>query len=315
MSIGLLLIAIGGFLWYKFTGPSGDPNDALIITDDVTRFWEAYDQSTPDNRSEVFQELYIDPGSPGLQDFIPNRIVSAEALARTVEQNEEYYLSARDNTLKAADYEPAIRTSFARLKELYPDAVFPDVYFVIGRMNTGGTIGRNALVIGTEMYGLSESFSMDSLSAWHRSVLSSPEGIPAIVAHELIHYQQPSGILQNSLLYKSLREGTGDFVAELISGRHINEHVHEWANQREDSLWTAFRAQMNDTDTSGWLYNANNAKGVPADLGYWMGYKIVESYYEKSPNKEAALAEILRMNDAQEFLDRSGYHSDELPEQ
>ena len=96
--------------------------------------------------------------------------------------------SARDNTLKAADYEPAIRTSFARLKELYPDAVFPDVYFVIGRMNTGGTIGRNALVIGTEMYGLSESFPKDSLSAWHRAVLSSPDGIPAIVAHELIHY-------------------------------------------------------------------------------------------------------------------------------
>ena len=96
-------------------------------------------------------------------------------------------------------------------------------------------------------------------------------------------------------------------MAELISGRHINEHVHEGANQREDSLWTAFRVKMNDTDTSGWLYNANNAEGVPADLGYWMGYKIVESYYEKSPDKEAALAEILQIRDAQDFLERSGY--------
>jgi hypothetical protein len=296
-------------LWYKLTGPSADPKDVLIITDDITRFWEAYDESIPENRFEAFQEHYIDPGSPGLQDFIPNRIVSAEALARTVEQNEEYYLSARENTLKAADYEPAIRASFFRLKELYPNAVFPDVYFVIGRMNAGGTTGRNALVIGTEMYGLSESFPKDSLSEWHRSVLSSPEGIPAIVAHELIHYQQPLAIFRNSLLYKSLREGSADFVAEMISGRHINGHVHEWASQKEDSLWAEFSARMNETDTSGWLYDGNNTEGVPADLGYWIGYKIVQSYYEKSPDKEAALAEILRMRDAQAFLDQSGYRS------
>ena len=69
--IGLILIAIGGFIWHKVTGPSGNPDNALIITDDVTRFWEAYDQSTPDNRSEVFQELYIDPGSPGAAGFYP----------------------------------------------------------------------------------------------------------------------------------------------------------------------------------------------------------------------------------------------------
>jgi hypothetical protein len=34
---------------------------------------------------------------------------------------------------------PEIRKGFERLKMIYPDAVFPPVYFVTGRRNSGGT--------------------------------------------------------------------------------------------------------------------------------------------------------------------------------
>ena len=52
-----------------------------------------------------------------------------------------------------------------------------------------------------------------------------------------------------------------DFVAELISGAHINAHVHAWAAPREAALWQEFRAVMHGTDLSGWLYDS--ASGLP----------------------------------------------------
>lgn len=304
----LILVSITGiYLFFKVTGPSNNPDGAMIITEDIERFWSAYDISSNENLTELLQTEYIDKGTPGLKGFLPNRIISSKALAATVEQNLSYYKSARNQTLKVAAYESQIRSAFHKLKELYPDAVFPDVYFVIGRMNSGGTTSHNALIIGTEMYGLTESFPIDSLSEWHQAVLSSPDKIPLIVTHELIHFQQPFVIGKSSLLSASIKEGAADFITELITGSHINNHIHNWANPREDSLWNEFKTLMHGTDYSGWLYNGVPSDGKPADLGYWMGYKIVEAYYNKSTDKKAAILKILRNRDSEEFLLESGY--------
>lgn len=307
------VVALGAFVWFRSSGPADEPEAARIVTDDVTRFWAAYDASTPETRAAAFRTGYIDGGTRGLKGFIPQRIVGAEALAQTVEQNSRYYLSARESTLRVASFEPAIRSAFRRLEALYPDAVFPDVYFVVGRMNSGGTTARSALIIGAEMYGLTESFPKDSLGEWHRSTLAPPEKIPGIVAHELVHYQQPFSFGRPSLLAASIREGAADFVGELISGKHINEHVHAWANPNEAALWNEFRVRMHDDDYTGWLYDGGSVSGRPADLGYWMGYKIVEAYYDRSEDKDAALREILRHRDAEGLLADSRYGSPDSP--
>src|SRR5690606_27759178 len=99
--------------------------------------------------------------------------------------------------------EQVIRDVFHSMKRILPEAVFPDVHFVIGRLNTGGTTSARGLLIGAEMY-------------------RSHEGIPQIIAHELAHYQQKSILPgQRTLLAQSIMEGSADFVAELVTGRHI----------------------------------------------------------------------------------------------
>ena len=45
----------------------------------------------------------------------------------------------------------------------------------------------------------------------------------------------------------------------------------------------------------------------PPDLGYWMGYKIAEAYYQKAEDKTQAVADIIQMKDADAFLEASGY--------
>ena len=45
-----------------------------------------------------------------------------------------------------------------------------------------------------------------------------------------------------------------------------------------------------------------------ANLGYWVGYRIVRAYYQRMPDKRAAVREILEIRDPKAFLARSGWH-------
>ena len=281
-----------------------DPDAAKIVTEDLPRFWEAYETAAPGFAAEPFDRLYLSRGTPGLQDFVKARIDSSEKLASTVRKAPKYYASIRESTLRIPEAEPQIRAAFHALKKLYPDAVFPDVYFVIGRLTSGGTTSDRGLLIGSEMYGRTPETPTDELNEWLRQVLAPVEDVPHIVVHELIHFQQKSQ-WKRSLLAQSIREGSADFLTELVSGRHINQKVHAFANPREAELWKEFQQKMHSHDTTGWLYT--DAKDRPHDLGYWMGYKITKAYYDRAADKQQAIREILEVRDFEAFLEKSGY--------
>ena len=85
--------------------------------------------------------------------------------------------------------EKQMRAAFKKFKSIYPEAVFPDVYFLIGVTSSGGTTGPIGFLIGTEMYGKTAKTPMEELSAWFKVVLSPVEQVPAIVAHEIASLQ------------------------------------------------------------------------------------------------------------------------------
>jgi hypothetical protein len=128
-----------------------DPEAAKIITSDIGLFWQAYDKAKPENNLNVFRDEYLRKGSPGLDDFRQLRIGNVCNLVSVIETAPKYYAALREPSLKVASYEGRMRQTFRKLKELYPSAVFPDVYFVIGRLSTGGTASRSGLLIGVEM--------------------------------------------------------------------------------------------------------------------------------------------------------------------
>ncbi len=281
-----------------------DPLKAELVTGDIDRFWVAFDAAQPDFKAEVFQRDYLDKGSDGVKGFTKGRIQNAEYFAKVVAAHSKYYASIRASTLKISTMEMPIRQSLIKLKELYPKAVFPPVYFVIGALNSGGTSSDDGLIIGAEMYGLTRQTPIEELNDWLRDVLKPVDQLPHIVAHELIHFQQRN--TGSSLLAACLREGSADFMAELISGKHINQNVHDFANPIERKLWEEFKLRMNGKDYTGWLYSPS--PGRPNDLGYWMGYQISKAYYDKMSDKTQAIADIIGLKNPQKFLEASGYN-------
>jgi hypothetical protein len=250
-----------------------DPLKTEIVTTDIDNFWITYEAAKPDFRPEIFQKLYLDKGSNGLNSFLKSKIKSADRLAKAVSSHPKYFGTLKKSTDTIPLMKDAIRNSLVKLKTLYPKAIFPPVYFVIGAMNSGGTSSDDGLLIGAEMFGIRPNTDMTELNDWHKTVLKPEKEVPHIVAHELVHFQQKYD--GGTLLAACIKEGGADFIAELISGKHINQHVHDFANPREAELWAEFKSKMNAKDYTGWLYS--NTPGRPKRLRVLDGLQNCES--------------------------------------
>jgi len=267
---------------------SGDPDQSLFLTTDIDHFWTAYDLFVKDTSVNPFGPHYLEVGSKGVKGFTPFRIRSADYLYNTVKRHRADYDSIRQNTLRIHETEKQCRSAFYALKYWYPEAVYPPVYFVIGTFNSGGTFNKNGLFIGAEMQ-------------------KEIGNIPHIVAHELIHFQQKNWVNQPNLLRQSLVEGSADFIGELISGKHINPAAHAYGDRHLENLCREFVARMDSTDYQDWLYGVSGKDDRPNDLGYWMGYKITQQYFNKSADKPQAIRDILDIKDPLKFLRASGF--------
>ena len=196
--------------------------------------------------------------------------------------------------------EAEIFKSFREFEALYPEAVFPDVYFVIGRFSSNGTISKTGLLIGTEM--LSRTPQTDT-EGWNEGILRismEKNHIPVTVAHELTHFNQGGMKKGNTLLWKSIREGSAEFIAEQLTGE-TDADFRDFEG-KELRIWNDFREDMHKSIWRPWQQAGENR---PRNAGYWAGYMISKAYYEQVGNKEKAIYDILNIQDYEEFYRKS----------
>ena len=218
-----------------------------------------------------------------------NRIISADSLLAMVKRRKADYEKKRNIELLIKEKEKETLPYFYALEYWYPYTVYPPVYFVFGRFNSGGTSSDEGLIIGVEK-------------------LSDLDGLPGLVIHESIHFQQkwPEGG-ETTLLQQSVLEGSADFMAELVTGKHGNSKANTYGNKHKEALCKEFVQIMNDKNYNDWLYGTTGKDNRPNDLGYWIGYEIVKSYFDKMEDKKLAVNRILNIDDYSRFLNESGY--------
>lgn len=304
----------------RSTGPASnvaDPEKAVFVTSDVEHFWKAYDSGGSSGATGPFQTEYLDRASPGLVDFIASRNVTAASLAAMVRAYPRYFADIRASTLRLATdgaVQGRVRDGYRKIRDMYAPAVFPPVTFLIGRFSTGGTTSSNGMLVGLEFYAISASTPLDELPQFQRDNVRPLDSLPVIVAHEHTHILQgrAGGIATHrnkTLLEQALMEGSADFVAYLVTGGNINARLSDYALPCEHALWAEFQIAMRGTDVTRWLYNQGSATADrPGDLGYFIGYRIAESYYARTSDKRLALKAIIEVSNADEFLTQSGYN-------
>ena len=271
-----------------------------IVTRDVDRFYAIYDAAdgTPD--AEQLQRDYLGKASPGLLRFAEMRRITAERIAETLHKRPEIYRDAR----RCADVLPAVRARLSvaldELVRLYPQARLPAVTIAIGRGKPVGTADANGVMIGLEALCGVDFFAPDM-----------EDRFVQVIAHEYVHVQQPAAQVENpeeKVLHEALVEGGAEFIGELTAGSISYGHLATWAKGREKEVESAFLADRSDKAIgSDWLYNGKGTPARPGDLGYWVGYRIAKAYYRHAADRQAAVRDIIEMQDADAFLERSGW--------
>lgn len=280
-------------------------NKKNVTTIDIDHFWNAFDNlkncKSYSDSVDCFQKLYLDKSTNGMLDFIEARDLTADKFVDAVAKNANFYQSVRENTYEAKKAEPAIEEVFTRFKEIYAHFKPFKVCFAIGIKNTGGTVSNQFVLIGTEVTVSTGATG----SSTDEHIIQKIKGI---VAHECVHTQQKlyadSAAIQCPLLWQCIREGSCDFIAELVTGQSRN---NEYGEKNENKLWTDFKNELCNQNVGNWLYNGSSVKDKPSDLGYFIGYEIAKEYYKNAAEKKQAVVDIIGMSDPIHFLEQSKY--------
>jgi len=298
-----LALALSGF-----TAVTRDPSRAEIATSDVTRFWRAFDDAAKVPMAErvaVYRKEYLAPATQGLKDFIAYRHVTAASLTQHVEAGRAYYSQVRPYIGQVVGQKPMIAAAFRRLKTIYPPIVFPGhVYFVVGQQHGAGMNSPHGIILAAEMLATPPGTPYSYNKVY-------PDYVPFSVVHETIHFNQSfqQGD-HDTLLQDVINEGTADFIASLTlpdpAPRQSADRWH-YGCAHEAELAARFAKEAGMKGTGPWLFNHHPDTGWPIDMGYWLGYRIAQAFYDRSANKREALHELLQVTDFSRLLDASHY--------
>ena len=308
-----LIIFLSFWVTVGFAQNQGD-----ISTIDIDRFWEAYDQlpncKTKADSINTFQVNYIDKASEGFKVFLQVRDFKAEEYYALTKKYPKFWASIRPNTLEIKNILGSLENIYSAFATTFPRDYQPKICFAIGALRTGGTDAGGYLLIGADIMAADKTTDKSELNKWLKTVLTDEFEVASIVAHEYVHALQYNNLatiwagINHRVLMQCLREGAADFLAEKITGSTINKHIYEYGHAHEAEIWTAFKKDMKSNRINNWLYQGMNTKnGEPADLGYFVGYKICESYYNKAKDKQQALDEILLIKNYKKLYKKSGY--------
>lgn len=299
-----------------FTAMTRNPDQAEIVTSDVNHFWKAFDDAAKvpmAERATVYRKEYFDRASRGLKDFIadPGRPVTPETFAQHVETNRVYYAKIRVQIGKVVDQKPVIEAAFRRFKRLYPDIKFPKhVYFVVGPQRGAGMDSENGIILAAEMFATPPGTPYSYNKTY-------PIMVPFAVVHETVHFNQtfqPGDKV--TLLQIVITEGSADFIASLtLPEPDIRQYTDRWhyGCPHEKALAARFVAGEEMTTTGPWMYNHHPDTGWPPDMGYWLGYRIDQAFYDHAANKTDAIRDMLQVTDFKAFFKESGYSAAKAP--
>src|SRR5262245_58688910 len=272
-----------------------------IQTEDVDRFFKLYDANGGHPTAEQIQHDYLDAGTEGLHNLARLRNVTGTKIADTLTKRPEIYVKARDCVAVLPRVRERVKAALDNLIREYPAARTPSVTIAVGR---GKPVGVGSPVTGVQI-GLEALCGTDFMNP------DLEDRFVYVIAHEYAHVQQVPELVDGTdltVLQASLMEGAADFVGELISGHVSYAYLATMTAGREKEIESRFVPDLDKKDLSDWVNNSTPEK--PADLGYWVGYRICKAYYQRATDKTRALKEILelRVEDTKAFLKESGWY-------
>ncbi len=281
---------------------TNDPAKVELIYDDLHNFIRAMDMMDKGNSPEaIFKREYLDKASPGLKEYLRANKYEAKHFVEEIRKKMAQYIGLRDLPKALASQENKIRKAFKGLTKVIPNTIFLPVYYFVG-------IRGGGLFAEPSEYGLLIAIS---------ELDEDLPGVKLVLVHETVHVQQALTVgleeyqsiygPKMSLLALSLREGVAQFLTFLSTGERSKEEAYDYLAKNEKKVWERFKKEMNNRLPGDWMWEKPKNPEQPRDLGYIIGDRIVETYYNRAEDKEKAIKDILSITDYKKFFEKSGY--------
>lgn len=301
--------------------------DAQFTSADVDNFWQALDAVKAEKDSvkqlALINELFINKASAGQKAMMEARNYTDIEYRSLMNDLPEFWNDLRNNTRNIDGYSDQINDGLTKFQGLYPELTHSDIYYTIGAFRSPGTGFDSLVLIGTE-FGLGHASintsefpeNMSHVKNYYK--INPVEQIDFLCVHEYVHTQQEP--IVNNLLCQTLFEGIAEFMAVKATGKKSPWKAFVYGPENHDAVRQRFEQEMFNWRKGGnWLWNSTENVFGTADMGYYVGYCIAESYYEKAADKTKAIKDLIELDfskdeEVDKLVSESGYFSASLDE-
>ena len=276
------------------------PENAELIYSDVVNFIEAYQYLNKDaDTIAVLNKYYFDRSSAGLKEYIIKHSLTPELLKAAIAKDPDRYAKIPGFLAVAEAFKPEYSMLMKQFGEVLPSAMYPPTYLLVG---------ANRGIAQASKYGQLVTITR---------VVDSNEKLKKLIVHELAHFQQAitMGIQEYGALYGKadnmlglcLREGGAEFITYLVLNQITQTKGLEYFRQHELDLKSRFKSDLATQNPGYWLWDSIEDPETPNLLGYVIGFKICEAYYQNSTEKNNALKDILAITQPEGFVEKSQF--------
>ena len=267
-------------------------------------------------------EIYAEQASPAFQAYAERYETSAASIADAYSERPHYYRSLPALESYIRQREPEILSALNRLEAMAPAGQVVPTYFMVADQRAGGTPVLSAgeagpqinIAVAVDMIALTPDTDMTEFPNGTGGRANASD-LAQVVVHENAHVLQlaSQGGLENylsiyspdggNMLAVAVREGCAEYVTYLASGWRLGDrHIYGEAN--ELALWSEFEAVMDAPPFSapGWFSGRHpDHTDWPAQIGYWMGFRICEHHHQSAANPDAAIHDLFTLHSPEEL--------------
>jgi hypothetical protein len=218
--------------------------------------------------------------------------------------------------------EKQLTDGFKHYKYYFPDATLPEIYTCLTGFNQSVFISEFGIGIGLDKYIGSNCIFYNYLGIPQYKIANMyPGKIVPDVFYSLFISDFPYRDSINNLLSNMIYQGKAiyftkamcpDLPDSVILG--YSKKQLKWCRENEEKMWAYLieKKLLYDFERLTLQKFVGEApftnifsKESPGKTGSWLGWRIVSSFMNKNP--EITLNELVKMNNAQLILNRSGY--------
>jgi hypothetical protein len=279
----------------------------------LTQIKDIYPQMLDVLGKTLFHRNYTDSSV-----FFDNLInyYSEPALHTLYESTVEYFSVSSPEMARITD---ELTYGFRQMRQLFPSIQIPVVYMHVSGLRQNAIVADSLLSCSIDKYlGFDYPLYKDFFYSWQLKSM-----IPERVAKDCLKawlkseypYQGKDNVLLERMIYEGkiihiLMQLGKDFDYRNIMS--LTDDEYKWCLEYEAALWTTMIERKHlytpDIITSSKYFRSSPATFIseeaPGDLGYFIGYRIVEKYMKRT---KSSCEELMKNNDAQDILKKSEY--------